>query len=389
MNMKKSVIAMAVSGAVGAPVGAAQAAEVYGFVNVTLENVSVGGDGTGASLPTDAAGNAGFANFVTGDDDSGLVLSDIAESRIGVRGSEDLGNGLTAGYRIEYGMGTSAFDEPGGSVEEDGDFEQRLAWASLSGDFGQIKLGQQWGVLYEYSGWNIFRSDGNGGAGYYWATALLNHDWFGLRVPAVTYTYGGGGYSSDPFTFSVQAIMDQSQSGEGDPSKPSPINDTDDEETVDALVLGGQATFGEVTVNAVSYSENNTQKDTTGASANVPELTLTSLGARWSRGPWYVGGSYLLLDRDNPAGNEPSVLIGLAGYDFGGGVSGYAGVSSGDADTSGGSGDLTSFFLQGQKAFSSRTKIYFEFESTTTDKTAPGGDDGEADVLAAGIKHSF
>lgn len=387
MTMKKSMIAVAVAGAVGAPLSAAQAAtEVYGFVNATLESASVASGGGAAN----AAGVADFIIFNTATDDSGIVMSDVAETRIGVKGSEDLGNGLTANYRFEVGLGTSAFDEPGGGVEEDADFESRLAWAGISGDFGSVKLGTQWGTLYEYSGWNIFRSDGHGGAGWYWATSLANDDWFGLRTSsAVTYTYGGGGYSSDPFTFSVQGVIDNTSAAAGDsgeagdssrPGQGTGSPNANDEESLDALIIGAQGTFGEVTVNGVAYSENNT----TG-----PEPSLLSLGARWSSGPLYVGGSWLQVDRDNAAGNEPSVLIALAGYDFGGGLSGMAGFSVGDADTSNNVGDLSAVFLQLQRSLSSRTKIYGEFESATTDKTNAGGQDGETDVLAVGIKHNF
>lgn len=385
MTMKKSLIAVAVAGAVGAPMSAAQAAapEVYGFVNVGLESASVE-DGGGAA---NAAGVSDFIIFQTPGDDSGLAMSDIAETRLGVRGTEDLGNGLTSGYRLEFGLGTSAFDEPGGSVEEDADFELRLANVSLSGDFGEVKVGTQWGTLYEYSGWNIFRSDGHGGAGWYWMTSLLDQDWFGLRVSsAATYTYGGGGYSSDPFTFSVQGVMNQTEAGTGDsgeigdPSQPRSADLRNDEETLDALIIGGQGTFGDVTVNAVYNQENRTVG---------PEPSLISLGARWSNGPLYVGGSWLQMDRDNAAGNKPSVLIALAGYDFGGGVSGMAGFSTGDADTSNGTGDLSAFFLQAQRELSANTKVYAEYETATTDKTATGGEDGETSVVHVAIKHSF
>ena len=132
MTMKKSLIALAVSSAVVAP-ASVQAAEVYGFVNTTFESSS-----------TKNGGN--FAIFSTSPDDSGGGLSDIAASRFGVTGSEDLGNGLTAGYTFEFDVGFSSL--AGGSNNEDAGISTRLANVSIGGDFGTIKMGTQWGVLY-------------------------------------------------------------------------------------------------------------------------------------------------------------------------------------------------------------------------------------------------
>ena len=356
MTMKKSLIALAVSGAVAAPMSA-QAAEAYGFVNVTVENASVeGGGGFGAG--------GGTLIFNTTQDDSGFGLSDTAASRFGFTGSEDLGNGLTAGYTFEFDVSTS-FGGTGGSTNEDAVVSSRLANVSLGGDFGTVKLGTMWGVIYEYAGWNHYRTDGHGGATHYYMTRGLEDDPYGLRIDnALSYTYGGGGYSSDPFTFTVQARSEGSNAA--------------DEESIDALILGAQGTFAGVTLNAVHYSENNT----TG-----PEESLTTLGGRWSSGPFYIGGTYFMRDNDNAAGTEPTALNVLGGMDFGGGISGYVGVGTGDADTDDDSGDLTTAFLQLQKELSSRTKIYGEYETAETDGGA--ADDAETSVLAIGVKHSF
>jgi predicted porin len=378
-----------------------QAAEVYGFINTTFESSS-----------TDNGGN--FAIFSTNGDDSGGGFSDTAESRFGVTGSEDLGNGLTAGYTFEFGIGTSSSfagrggSNPtnttfqsfgGGSPNEDSTVNTRLANVSLSGDWGQVKVGTQWGVLYSYAGWNHYRSDGHGGATHYYMLSNFvgpfstgefssgTGDSSGLRISnALTYTYGGGGYSSDPFTFSVQLQSD----GNGETNFQA-ANSIDDEETIDTIILGAQSTFGDFTVNGTYYQENNTSTST----MNIPEPSLLTLGGRWSSGPFYVGGTYFAGDTDiggtlaadDP--DSPSAINVLAGMDFGSGYSGYVGVGSGDADRGDGDGDLTTYFLQAQKTFSSRTKIYGEFENAEIEGVGTGGNDAEQQVLAVGLKHSF
>ena len=386
MTMKKSLIALAVSSAVVAP-ASVQAAEVYGFVNTTFESSS-----------TKNGGN--FAIFSNSPDDSGGGLSDTAASRFGVTGSEDLGNGLTAGYTFEFDVGTSSI--AGGSNNEDVGVITRLANVSIGGDFGTIKMGTQWGVLYEYAGWNHFRSDGHGGATHYYMMSSFvgpfatNDDPSGLRIDnALSYTYGGGGYSSDPFTFTAQVRMDSTGENAAQVnSADGPVTIiVDDQETIDAIILGGQGTFGDFTVNGTFYQERNST-DGAAPGANIPEPSMITLGGRWSSGPFYVGGTYFMADTDisNPTAGDadsPSAINVLAGMDFGSGYSGMFGVGTGDADRGDGNGDLMTFFLQAEKAFSSRTKVYGEFENAEIEGVGTGGNDAEQQVLAVGLKHSF
>lgn len=365
MNMNKSLIALAVSGAFVVP-GAAQAAEAYGSINTTLESSSVDNGGAGVI-------------FNTNDDDTGVSMSDTWETRFGFTGSEDLGNGLEAGYTFEFGLVTSSIQQ--GSVNEDTPVNTRLSNLSLSGDFGTIKAGTQWGVIYEYAGWNNYRSDGHGGAAHYYMTSpfggafATSKDPSGLRIDnALTYTYGGGGYSSDPFTFSVQAQLDQNSTG-------------NDEESVDALIVGAQSTIPNtgLTINGLIYTESNTDP----AGGTAPEPSMFTLGGRYSFGPGLVSLTYYQGDTDasGNADREPNAFVLYGNYDFGGGLSGMASVSSGDADGQSSAGDLTAFFLQLQQELSSRTKIYGEFESAEID--GGSASDPATDTLAVGLKHSF
>jgi len=385
--MKKSLIAVAVAGAVGAPMSAAQA-EVYGFVNVGIDAVSKDGTVAAGGFQSGPSGDEGANTvglpgsifggfnpdviFAAGNDGS-LHMSDTAETRFGFKGSEDLGNGLTAGYRFEFGLGTEAFG--GGSVIEDTSPTTRLANVSLSGDFGMVKVGTQWGTVYEYLGWNVFRSSGHGGAGWYYATRAFETspagEGSGLRVGnAITYTYGAGGYGSDPFTFTVQAGL-APDTGTG-----AAENDA----TFDFTTVGAQGTFGDFQVNGVAHQQN---EEATGAS----EPSLTGIGVRWNSGDLYIGGNFTVTDLDLSGVDDLEVLQVLATYDFGGGNSGMAGFSSGDSGDI--NADLSGIFLQFAHQLSSRTQAYVEIEQAEIENIGAGGDDVETSVVSLNLMHSF
>jgi predicted porin len=81
--MKKNIIALAIASAVAAPVAFADAPTVYGKVNMAIDSTDV------------EAANS------TVDADSGTQVNSRA-SRVGIKGSEDLGNGLKAIYKLEF-----------------------------------------------------------------------------------------------------------------------------------------------------------------------------------------------------------------------------------------------------------------------------------------------
>ena len=84
----------------------------------------------------------------TGTASKSLVKIDdnaIVNSRIGVKGVEDLGSGLKAVFDLE----SSVSPDTGKS---NGTFWNRGAYVGLAGDFGSVKLGHQWNVADDYMG---------------------------------------------------------------------------------------------------------------------------------------------------------------------------------------------------------------------------------------------
>lgn len=337
MTMKKSLIAMAVAGVVAAPMAAqAQDAGVYGRVNVGLWNNN-----------EDAQAYWGI--------DEGLTLQNIS-SRFGARGEEDLGNGLTAHYRYEFGV-----DATSATFQNN----NRLSWIGLSGDFGMVKAGRIWSAWYDYLGWNTDRSQFLGGTGYYHYGTGANIGTGTRASDSINYTWGGGGYSSDPFTFSVETQMSDSGGTDTDP------------QDIDLLTLAALGTFGDVQVTGAHRSAS-------AGNSGDPEPSQLGLGVRWNGGgPLYVGGTYVSTDPDVSGAPEPTMFEVLATYDMGGGLSGQLSFSQEDADTDSGDGDTTGVFAQLNRSLSSRTNAYVEFQSVDID----GGLSPQ--VLLVGMGHNF
>jgi predicted porin len=112
--MKKNIVALAVASAIAAPVAMADAPTVYGKLNQALENYST----------DDANGNKDDAQ-------SGQQVNSRA-SRLGVKGSSDLGNGMKAVYKVEFGVGMS----------DDDNISNRNQYVGLAGGFGTVLMGR-------------------------------------------------------------------------------------------------------------------------------------------------------------------------------------------------------------------------------------------------------
>lgn len=127
--MNKKLIALAIAGAIAAPAAMANNVTVYGKIRQSLSVVD-----------TQFAGGATIQDAVEIQNQS---------SRLGFKGSEDLGNGLKAIWKMEFsvnisGNGSTA-DGSGGDTAEvagGGAVGGRNAYVGLSGDFGTVIIGR-------------------------------------------------------------------------------------------------------------------------------------------------------------------------------------------------------------------------------------------------------
>lgn len=125
--MQKKLMALAVAGALSAPVAAfAQASnvQIYGRANVGVDNYQANGGATDVKARMRVFDNA---------------------SRLGVRGSEDLGGGLKALFQIESGANIdtgTANGQSGAANVSTGTFASRDSFVGLEGGFGRIQMGR-------------------------------------------------------------------------------------------------------------------------------------------------------------------------------------------------------------------------------------------------------
>lgn len=130
MNMfKKSLIAVA---ALSALAGSAMAADVqiYGRIDTGLRYTQV---------DYDKAGQDDMTSFE-------MSSGNYTGNRVGIKGSEDLGNGLTVGFVLENG-----FDSDDGSFDSNEDLFGREALLYVEGDFGKVGFGRM-GILNSTAG---------------------------------------------------------------------------------------------------------------------------------------------------------------------------------------------------------------------------------------------
>ncbi|MBI3347571.1 MAG: porin [Burkholderiales bacterium] len=112
--MKKALIALAVLGLTGGAAVAQSSVTLFGVIDADMKYVKTGG------LKMKKLDSGG-----------------LNTSRFGVRGTEDLGGGLKAGFWLESQVDTDTGVAGGGSA-----FWGRRATVSLAGDFGEVRLGR-------------------------------------------------------------------------------------------------------------------------------------------------------------------------------------------------------------------------------------------------------
>ncbi|MBI3711692.1 MAG: porin [Burkholderiales bacterium] len=119
--MKKSLIAFAVLSAFASAASAQSSVVLYGVVDAATSHMSNQSATCGKKFSLDSGS--------------------LSSSRWGLKGSEDMGNGLKANFQLESslqvdtGVAGSLFD--------------RIATVGLSGDFGTVNLGRQTNLAYD------------------------------------------------------------------------------------------------------------------------------------------------------------------------------------------------------------------------------------------------
>ena len=119
--MKKTLAALAVMGAFGATSAFAADVTLYGLVDYGFNYQHIDGDQPGV----DAA------------DNFKMMSGQNSGSRFGLKGTEDLGNGLKVIFQLENG-----FNGDDGTFNTDGKLFDRQATLALAGSFGEVAFGR-------------------------------------------------------------------------------------------------------------------------------------------------------------------------------------------------------------------------------------------------------
>lgn len=309
--MKKSIIALAVAGAVTAPIVAQADATLYGRVHQRII----------------------FAE----DQD---VNFQNAEARIGVKGSSQMDSGLTAFYNIEMSIrGDNASARQSNSSRTGSDATTyRQVHAGVKGDFGQIKVGRFTNPLVSTYTADIFEHKSG------------NYEAAPYRVGnALSYTTPSLG------PVSLYGVI----IGEGEGTD-NTYND------VDAYVVGLDSSFGPVSAN-IAYMDQDYEDPATSDDKEIVSLGLAysannlyvglnyedtkdtadtiALGVTYAIGNTTLGAEYSRYDRD-AAGAEESDLYRLAVYqNLGGKADAYAEIVNEDNIGGTKGNDSTDFVL--------------------------------------------
>ena len=119
--MKKSLLALAVLGAFTGIASAQTSVTIYGVVDAGITREDNGVTTTNRLDSGNQSGN-----------------------RLGFKGNEDLGGGLSAQFLLEQGFGLD-----NGALLQGGRTFGRQAYVGLTGAFGQVRLGRQKTVMYD------------------------------------------------------------------------------------------------------------------------------------------------------------------------------------------------------------------------------------------------
>ncbi|HEY9017786.1 porin [Thiomicrospira sp.] len=318
--MKKNILAIAIASAVAAPVAMANGPTVYGQMQVEIANVDNGGYGDNNFK--------GQRQAVTADE-SALKMADNKRGRLGIKGSEDLGNGLQAIYQFEWQI-----DTPNGNIADGA----RIGMVGLKGGFGTFEAGRL-KVPYKYTGgvkYDPFactylearNSGGMSGGAFghnsFWDNSVAYKNDFGKVNVWVAYGVDGGNgdtdtgnsgdlsasvtYKDGNYEAFVSTAMDVDTSGEGTGTTPAAAK-ADNDLKYTANKVGGQYKMGNHTFSA-QYEMITNEGTTASPRPNDDASTVAFLGYQLKMGATTLVAQLGQTDDDADARDTDYMAVG-------------------------------------------------------------------------------
>lgn len=300
--MKKSLVALAVFAASGASF-AQSTVTLYGLADVWFGSVKNENGVTGASQTQTKMDSGG-----------------VSGSRWGLKGSEDLGGGLKAIFKLEQGFALDTGTATAGQAFS------RESYVGFSSGFGEFKLGKVWTAYDDVSGASdavfdsalspmnsVFAStgyQGNPGNTVYYSTptmggfgAAVSYSLFekvagAAKITSLNVSYGAGPFAAH-LGYQVEDV-DNSVAGSAD-AKFTRLG-----ASYDFGVATAKATYGKVTnVGSVSGSDATDYQlgvdypvsAAVTVSASYAKSTDSNVGFEQSRKGYGIGATYTLSKR--------------------------------------------------------------------------------------------
>ena len=344
--MKKSLIALAVLAASGAAM-AQSSVTLYGRLDASI-----------GQKTTETTG----ANPVAENDQTAIDASNLNTTFWGLKGTEDLGGGLTANFKLE-----SNFNIDTGAIGSGSTLFERTATVGLAGGFGAVNLGRQ------YTAYDTLRAQTNNvwdsnlaTTGAVWSTGVKDYS---NRVNN-SVRYDSPVFSG--FSGSVAYAF-----GENDNVAGTNVGDATDNVSLNVKYAAGPLLVGyahqEEKLATLTTTQVTNKYDLFGASYNFGVATLT--------GSYNQAKDGTLKDKEYQVG----VSAPFGAFTVGAGYSNAKSERAGFADLEG-----EGYTLVGTYDMSKRTTLYAGYKNTQVESRAANGvSETETSVFALGVRHTF
>ena len=381
--MKKSLVVVALAGAMA-------------FTAASAETVLYGSIRLGAEVAKNHVNQ-------DGKEKRGLKMADTG-SRIGLKGSEDLGNGTKVLFQAEFG-----FDGMSGGKGFSN--ELRLAWIGVQGEWGTVALGRQNNPFTESlnAGTEADEFNGNYGATsalrYATGTVMTSAGHLGKDADAFramptrvgnSIAYVSPSFSG--FNFVVAGIADAPTFKDGMTAAQAYATNNNSSKGFDIYTVGLNYEHESGFYAKAAYLGANLSKDF--KSANTYGLNVGFKNEQFGVNADFGAGSRGAKANTIAIANEK---VTSTGWDLGGHFSfgpdyfstvratvGQAEIKYKDGATT--KDKMTVWALGFEQKLSTRTKVWVEYakENRKTGKTAGfKGDKDNRDAFSVGIRHDF
>ena len=336
--MKKSLIALAVLASSGAAM-AQSSVTLYGLVDAYVGHTStttttyVGTVGTSVKTNQNVVNSSGANN-----------------SRWGLKGTEDLGNGLKANFVLESGFATDDGTAVGAQFG-------RQAFVGLSGDFGAVSLGRQYTAYFAlYTATNNLYDTNLATTSAVWGRGIAKHS--DRASNSIAYT--------SPVFSGVSGAVVIGLGEDKAPGVPVSQNNSLHIKYANGPVLAGYA-----------Y-----QEEKTGAATNKYNLLAGSydFGVAKLTAGFNMAKNNTLKDKEYQVG--VSAPFGAATV-----AAGYS-YSKSEVTATSVTSKAQGLSLLGTYSLSKRTTLYAGLNATNF-KNGAGNTTNKSSVVAAGVRHTF